>query len=255
VEFMESGWDVKHMVRLMVTSAAYRQSSAERPELATLDPENRLIARQAAIRLDAEEIRDNALSVSGLLVQKVGGDVSRPYQPARYYETLNFPAREYKPTFDERQFRRSVYVHWQRQFLHPWLLAFDAPTREECTAQRVISNTPTSALVLLNDPSYMEAARMLAARALAMKDLSDADRMRKTWRLATGRAPQGDEVAVLEALLKAHRKHYGENRDAAEAVTKIGMTPRGKDADVAELAAWTSVGRTLLNLSETITRN
>jgi hypothetical protein len=255
IEFMDSGWDIKHIIRLIVTSQAYRQSSAERPDLATADPENRLVARQASIRLDAESIRDNALAVSGLLVQKVGGEVSRPYQPARYYETLNFPAREYEPTRDERQFRRAVYVHWQRQFLHPWLLAFDAPTREECTAQRPVSNTPTAALVLLNDPSYVEAARALASRALGADCSTDADRAAWTWRLATGRRPEAEEIDVLVTLLEAHRNHYRDDDASADELTAIGMTPRTKDADLGELAAWTSVCRVLLNLSETITRN
>jgi hypothetical protein len=255
VEFMDSGWNVRHIVRLMVTSAAYRQSSAARPELATLDPENRLVARQLPLRLDAEQIRDNALSASGLLVMKTGGEVSRPYQPAKYYDTLNFPTREYEPTLDERQYRRSVYVHWQRQFLHPWLAAFDAPTREECTAQRPVSNTPTAALVLLNDPSFVEAARALAARALDQDCPTDADRVAWTWRLVTGREPQADEVEPLVALVDQHRGYYAEHRDAADEVTKIGMTARDEKADPPILAAWTSVCRVLLNLSETITRN
>jgi hypothetical protein len=257
IEFMESGWDVKRMVRLLVTSSAYRQSSAHRPELDAVDPENRLFARQSRVRLDAEQIRDNALAVSGLLVMKTGGDVSRPYQPAKYYEALNFPEREYKPTLDERQFRRSVYVHWQRQYLHPWLLAFDAPTREECTAQRPISNTPTAALVLLNDPSYVEAARALAARALSQEIPSDVDRVRIawTWRTVTSRDAQQDEVEILGALLKKHRQHFAENHDAAKALTTVGMTTPDDKNNVAEFAAWTSVCRALLNLSETITRN
>jgi hypothetical protein len=254
IEFMESGWDVKHMVRLLVTSSAYRQSSAPRSELDAIDPENRLFARQSRTRLDAEQIRDNALAVSGLLVMKTGGDVSRPYQPAKYYEALNFPEREYKATLDERQFRRSVYVHWQRQYLHPWLLAFDAPTREECTAQRPISNTPTAALVLLNDPSYVEMARALAARALAQASDDDQARIAWTWRTITGRDAQQDEIEIVEALLKKHRRHYAEDHEAAKSLTTVGMTaPDDKDI-VAEVAAWTSVCRAMLNLSETITR-
>jgi hypothetical protein len=255
VEFMQSGWNVKQMVRLIVTSSAYRQSSAPRPELDAIDPENRLVARQAPIRLDAEQIRDNALSVSGLLVMKTGGNVSRPYQPARYYEALNFPQREYAPTLDERQFRRAVYVHWQRQYLHPWLLAFDAPTREECTAQRPISNTPTAALVLLNDPSYIEAARALATRMLAAEFADDASRIDGAWRRATGRKPNAAERLVVVNLLQKHRRHYADNRDAATKLVSTGISRRDEGIDVTELAAWTSVCRALLNLSETIMRN
>lgn len=255
VEFMESGWDVKHMMRLMVTSAAYQQSSLPREELEATDPENRLLARQSRFRLDAEEIRDNALAVSGLLVMQTGGGVSRPYQPAGYYAPLNFPEREYQPTLDSAQFRRSVYVHWQRQFLHPWLLAFDAPTREECTAQRPMSNTPSAALVLLNDPSFVEAARALATRALTSNAANDAGRLEWTWRTAVGRAPKIEELELLQQLLTKHRNHFAAHPDDAAALLRVGMTEADAKLAPAELAAWTSVSRTLLNLNETISRN
>jgi hypothetical protein len=255
VEFMESGWDVKRLVRLMVTAGTYRQSSLPRPEIDALDPENRLLARQSRFRMDAEQIRDNALAVSGLLVMQTGGGVSRPYQPAGYYSPLNFPEREYEPSTDAEQFRRSVYVHWQRQYLHPWLLAFDAPSREECTAQRAISNTPSAALVLLNDPSFVEAARALAARAKASGGATDEQRLQWAWRAVTGRQSQSEEVALLKSLLDKHRAHFGEHRDAAGKLTAVGISKRAENLDEAELAAWTSVSRALLNLNETITRN
>ncbi len=160
VEFVESGWDMKHMIKLIVMSQTYRQSSLPRPELQKSDPYNRLLARQSRYRLDAEMIRDNALAVSGLLVHQVGGRSAKPYQPAGLLRHLNFPTREYQADVDENQYRRGVYTHWQRQFLHPAMQAFDAPAREECTAERPRSNTPLAALVLLNDPSYVEAARV-----------------------------------------------------------------------------------------------
>lgn len=255
VEFMESGWDVKHLMRLMVTSAAYRQSSLPRAELEATDPENRLLARQSRFRLDAEQIRDNALAVSGLLVMQTGGGVSRPYQPAAYYAPLNFPEREYAPTLDREQFRRSVYAHWQRQFLHPWLLAFDAPTREECTAQRPVSNTPSAALVLLNDPSFVEAARVLATRILNSNESTDGGRLEWAWRTVAGRKATIEEVALLQQLLEKHREHYASHAADAEALLKVGITPRDEKLNVAELAAWTSVSRAMLNLNETISRN
>jgi hypothetical protein len=254
-EFMDSGWDVKHLVRLMVTSNAYRQSSLPRKKLDAVDPDNRLVARQSRFRLDAEEIRDNALAVSGLLVQQVGGGVSRPYQPAGYYAPLNFPEREYQPSLDREQFRRSVYVHWQRQYLHPWLLAFDAPTREECTAQRPISNTPTAALVLLNDPSFLEAARARAERTLTTAATNDEQRLQWAWRTATGRQPTAEEQGLLEKLLAKHRKHYAKHPDAANELVSVGISRRDDGENAAELAAWTSVTRALLNLNETISRN
>lgn len=255
VEFMESGWDVKRLVKLMVTTSAYRQSSLPRPEIDAVDPENRLLARQGRFRLDAEQIRDNALAVSGLLVMQTGGDISRPYQPAGYYSPLNFPEREYAASKDANQYRRSVYAHWQRQFLHPWLMAFDAPTREECTAQRPISNTPGAALVLLNDPSFVEAARALAQRALGADATDDEGRLRWTWRRVVGREPKSEEIAMLSSLLQSHRQHFGGQREAATALVGVGNAPRDEKHDAAELAAWTSIGRTLLNLNETVSRN
>jgi hypothetical protein len=255
VEFMESGWDVKHTVRLMVESAAYRQASQARPEVEAADPQNRLVARQSRWRLDAEQIRDNALAVSGLLVMKTGGEISKPYQPAGYYAPLNFPQREYAASTDESQFRRSVYVHWQRQFLHPWLMAFDAPTREECTAQRPISNTPSAALVLLNDPSFVEGARALAARIVGGNFAEDDQRMRWAWRRVTGRDGTSEELAVLAALLAKHRQHYSVQGEAARALTSVGISPRNEEIPAGELAAWTSVSRALLNVNETISRN
>ena len=171
IEFMESGWDIKHMVKLIVNSKAYRQSSYENEKLRTLDPENRLIARQSSFRIDAEFIRDNALSVSGLLVNKIGGPSVKPYQPSGYWENLNFPRRTYKADSGQNQYRRGLYTHWQRQFLHPALIAFDAPSREECTANRPRSNTPLAALVMLNDPTQVESARALAQKILANQSL------------------------------------------------------------------------------------
>ncbi len=160
VEFYESGWDVKHMMKLIVMSRAYRQSSSASPELRARDPHNRLYARQSRFRLPAEMVRDNALAISGLLVTDYGGASVNPYQPAGYYRHLNFPERRYQADSDQRQWRRGIYVHWQRQFLHPMLKALDAPSREECTAQRPRSNTPLAALTLLNDPTFVEAARV-----------------------------------------------------------------------------------------------
>jgi hypothetical protein len=255
VEFMDSGWDMKHMIRLMVTTSAYRQSSLPRPEVEAIDPDNRLVARQSRFRLEAEQIRDNALAVSGLLVNKLGGEIVTPYQPAKYYSALNFPERDYTPSVGASQFRRGVYMHWQRQFLHPALLAFDAPTREECTAQRPISSTPSAALVLLNDPSFVEAARALAAAALRQPSQTDDARLRWAWRQVLGREAESSEAERLIRLLEKHRAEYAADPQAAEALVSVGISPRAEGVDLPELAAWTSVSRVLLNLNETITRN
>jgi hypothetical protein len=256
VDFMENGWDVKRLVRQMVTSRTYRQSSQPRAELEAVDPDNRLAARQTRCRLDAEQIRDNALAISGLLVMQTGGgEISKPYQPAGYYATLNFPTREYEPSTDSSQFRRSVYVHWQRQFIHPWLLAFDAPTREECTAQRAVSNTPSAALVLLNDPCFVEAARALATRALTADAADDRGRLDWAWHEATGRRAGDEELRLLDELLDEHREYFGQHAAEAKSLTEVGMSAKDQNHDPAELAAWTSVCRALLNLDETISRN
>jgi hypothetical protein len=240
----------------MVTSNAYRQTSVVNPKSEAIDPDNRLVARQSRFRLEAEQIRDNALSVSGLLVNKLGGDIVKPYQPAKYYASLNWPEREYVASTGDNQFRRSVYVHWQRQFVHPWLVAFDAPSREECTAQRPISSTPTAALVLLNDPSFGEAARVLAEHIVAKGPKTDSDRIQWAWRQVLGRRATAPELDRLRALLNKHRAQYAQDKEAAKAILSIGISKQPeKNADMAELAAWTSIGRVLLNLNETITRN
>jgi hypothetical protein len=253
-EFIESGWDIKHMIALIVTSNTYRQSSAMTPELREKDPTNRLLARQNRFRLDAEAIRDNALSVSGLLVDHVGGKSARPYQPAGYYAHLNFPRREYQASSGADLYRRSMYTHWQRTFVHPSLMAFDAPSREECTVSRPRSNTPLQSLVLLNDPIYVEAARKLAERVMLAHDWN-ASRLQRAFALVLQRAPTVQETEVLMGLLDKHLGRYRQHPEAANEVLKNGEAPVQEGIDAAELAAWTSVTRVLLTLHETITRS
>ncbi|MBI1373739.1 MAG: DUF1549 domain-containing protein [Phycisphaera sp.] len=254
-EFIDSGWDMKHMMRLLVTSTAYRQSSITPTQLAERDPYNQLVARQSRFRLPAEMVRDTALSVSGLLVDKLYGKPAKPYQPVGYYANLNFPTRKYTADRDENQYRRGVYTHWQRQYLHPALLAFDAPSREECTASRPISNTPLQALTLLNDPSFVEAAHAFAARILTEGGKTDSDRLDFAYRLAVARTPSAAERTLLTGLLDKHRAEFKADPKAAADVPTTGMTKAPAGVDPVELAAWTSVARTILNLNETITRN
>ena len=254
-EFIESGWNVKHLVRTIVTSRTYRQTSVATAESLARDPDNRLLARQSRFRLDAELVRDNALSISGLLAAKIGGPSVKPYQPAGYWENLNFPPREYDADTGESQYRRGVYVWWQRSFLHPSLLAFDAPSREECVAERTRSNIPQQALVLLNDPTYVETARAFAARMLKEGGADVPSRLTWAWRQALGRKPREDEVAAARAVLEKHLAQYKSDPAAAQAVLKIGLSPPPRDVSPAELAAWISVARILLNLHETITRS
>lgn len=255
-EFRDSGWNVKHMVRLMVTSATYRQSSRAPEVLREADPDNRLLARQSAPRLDAEFVRDGALAVSGLLVDHLFGPSTKPYQPAGYYSQLNFPKREYEADEGGNQYRRGLYTHWQRTFLHPSLAAFDAPTREECTAERVRSNTPQQALVLLNDPTYVEAARAFAMRIIREGGTSVDSRIQFAMREALGRTALPGEVEILQRLQKSHAKQYAADPEAAEKLLSVGnAAPGTADMPPAELASWVSVARAILNLHEVITRS
>ena len=255
IEFMESGWDIKHMVKLIVNSKAYRQSSYENEKLRTLDPENRLIARQSSFRIDAEFIRDNALSVSGLLVNKIGGPSVKPYQPSGYWENLNFPRRTYKADSGQNQYRRGLYTHWQRQFLHPALIAFDAPSREECTANRPRSNTPLAALVMLNDPTQVESARALAQKILANQSLiDDKSKIQAMVMQVLSRQALDDEITALKSLLKKHKTEFSNNPNAAKELVSVGNLNPPENMKPESLAPWISVGRALLNLHETITR-
>ncbi len=255
VEFRESGWDIKHMIKLMAMSSTYRQSSQVGEELKQRDPYNELLARQARYRIDAEMVRDNALSISGLLSQRIGGGTARPYQPAGYWALLNFPTREWQKDSGEGLYRRGLYTYWCRTFLHPSLAAFDAPPREECTVDRPRSNTPLQALVLLNDPTYVEAARAFAERIVAQGG-SDADsRVRFAVQHALMRSPTADEVKILDGLYHRHLDRYRADKSSAEALLTVGDHQAPKDIEPAELAAWTSLARAILNLHETVTRN
>jgi hypothetical protein len=254
IKFVESGWDVRHMLKLIAMSRAYRQSSYVSDGTLTADPGNRLFSRQSRFRLPAEAVRDNALFISGLLVQKVGGPSVKPYQPAGYYRHLNFPTRKYAQHNDERQWRRGLYVHWQRQFLHPMLKAFDAPRREECTAQRPRSNTPLASLTLLNDPTFVEAARSFAARILD-DARDDRARLDTAFRLAVSRSPDDFERKLVMQLLVDSRGQFRADEAAARALVSTGLAPEDDGVSVVEHAAWTTVARAILTLGETTTRN
>lgn len=254
-EFIESGWDLKRTIKLLVTSRAYKQSSRETRELHNRDPLNRLLARQASFRYPAEAVRDTALSISGLLVDVQGGASVHPYQPAGYYRHLNFPEREYQSDKDERQWRRAVYTHWQRQYLHPMLKAFDAPSREECTAERPRSNTALAALVLLHDPTFVEAARAFATRVVREGGTATDERIIYAVRQALCRSPDADELQALAALLRTSEESFAAASDDAERLLAVGLTPIPADLNHAQLASWTMVARAILNLSETLTRN
>jgi hypothetical protein len=257
-EFMEGGahpWDMKHIVRMVATSHTYRQASNGNPQADERDPDNRLLSRQSRFRVEAEVVRDVALAVSGLLVEKFGGPSVRPYQPDGYLAAMNFPKREYSASRGEDLYRRSIYTQWQRMFLHPSLQVFDAPSREECTVNRSSSNTPLQALVLLNDPIFVEAARVFAARILEGGGGTLDAQLDWAYSRALNRVPGRNERRILAEL---HRKALARFRDGEEDAARliaVGETPAPAQAAPAELAAMTAVARAILNLHETITRN
>lgn len=257
-EFVRTGWDVRAMQRLIVTSATYRQSSAVSPDLLEKDPENRLLARGPRHRLPAEMIRDTALAASGLLNGAIGGPSVFPYQPAGLWEEMafgdGFSAQAYEQSHGLDLYRRGMYTFWKRTVPPASLATFDAPDREKCTARRALTNTPLQALVLLNDPTYVEAARALAERVLR-EGGRDADRrLTYAFRLATARKPTGGESRVLRQLLAAQLAAFGRDRTRALALLAVGESPRDKRLDPAEHAAWTTVASAILNLDETITK-
>ncbi len=251
-EFVESGWDIKHLIREIVTSRTYRQSSDVSDQLYEIDPYNRLLARQSPVRLSAEIIRDNSLKISGLLNTKLGGFSSRPYQPPGHYRNLNFPKRKYAHDTDEDQYRRGVYTHWQRTFLHPMMTAFDASGRDECVVKRDLSNTPLQALNLLNDPTQVEAARALAEGLLDIGN--DNARIETAYTRALARKPTVKERRTLKAFLNRERKRFERADNQSEEFLAIGLKQPDPIHNSAELAALTSMSRAILNLHETITR-
>lgn len=258
-EFIRTGWDVKALQRLIVTSATYRQSSKATPALLEKDPENRLLARAPRVRLQAEFIRDQALAVSGLLVPKIGGASVKPYQPPRLWEELafggGFTAQTYEQDHGEKLYRRSMYTFWKRTSPPPSLQAFDAPEREFCVVSRSNSNTPLQALVLMNDPTYVEASRKFAERLLTQTTATPKDRAMIAFRMALVRPPKSAELEALLALYQGQLERFQKDRGAAEKLLSVGESPRNEKLDVAELAAWTGVCNALLTLDEAITRN
>jgi len=255
VEFREGGWDMKKMAKMLVLSHTYRQVSGLRPELRDIDPNNRMLASQNPRRLEAEVVRDNALAIAGLLNLEMGGPPSKPYQPDDYYSGLQFPDRKYVADKDEYQYRRAVYMHWQRTFLHPMLANFDAPSREDCVAIRTNANSPQQALTLLNDTTFVEAARAWAARLLAEAGANDEARLNLAFQQSVARSISDKEKTSLKTFLDRMRTEYKTRPEDAAKLKKVGLVLAPTGVDDVELAAWTSVCRVILNLHETITRN
>ena len=253
VEFIDSGWDVKHMVRLIVMTDAYRRTTVASAEQQKIDPENRYFTRQSRWRLEAEIVRDNALAVSGLLSHRLGGRSVRPYQPANYWFRL-YKDADYNQDHGEDLYRRGLYTYWRRSFWHPSLRAFDAPAREECVAERPRSNTPQQSLVLLNDPTYVEAARALAGRLIQDGGPSVGGRLKLAYRLAVSRDPTEFELDALTRFALQQIERLSDDEATAGKLVSAGESPRPHDIAVTEYAAWTVVARVILNLHETISR-
>jgi len=257
-EFVRTGWDIRAMQRLIVTSATYRQSSRVTPALLEKDPENRLLARGPRFRLPAEMIRDTALAVSDLLNDEIGGPSVLPYQPKGLWEELAFgdgySAQTYEQSHGKDLYRRGMYTFWKRTAPPASLATFDAPDREKCTGRRALTNTPLQALVLLNDPTYVEAARALAQRTLLYGGTDEKSRLNFAFRLATARKPSGKETGVLRKLLETELKSFGQNPQSATKLLGVGESTRDKRLSSVELAAWTTVASVILNLDETVTR-
>lgn len=248
-------WDVKHLLRTMVTSATYKQSSLATPELDKRDPDNRLLARQSRFRMGAESVRDTALEISGLLVRQFGGATARPYEPEGYLAALNFPKRAWSASHGDDLYRRSVYTHWQRTFLHPSLANFDAPSREECTVSRVSSDTPLQALDLLNDPIFVEAARVFAEKILEKGGKTLEAKLAWAFERSLERKPNNTELKVLRDLYQSAAIHFNMDPAAVAGLLAIGDSPVPRNMKPADLAIMTSVARVILNLHEAITRD
>ena len=255
VDFVENGWDVKRMIKQIALSATYRQMSRLTPQLAQVDPENILLARSPRFRLQGEFIRDTALDVSGLLVERIGGPSVKPYQPPNIWNevSLNGGLR-YKRDGGEKLYRRSMYTYWKRSAPMPNMLIFDAPTREKCMIQRPITNTPLQALVTLNDPQFVEAARALGQRLIKEGGNGTASRIDYGFKLTLSRPATGSEVTVIERVLGEQLKRFRDDPKKAKEFLGVGEMPRDETIDAVEHAAWMVVGQLLLNMDETLTR-
>lgn len=258
-EFVRTGWDIKAMQRLIVTSATYRQASRVSPELLARDPENRLLARGPRFRLPAEFVRDQALAISGLLNDQIGGAAVSPYQPGGLWEELSsradggrFTAQVFVQSHGRDLYRRSMYTFWKRNSPPPSLITFDAPDRQLCTVRRSRTNTPLQALVLMNDPTYVEASRKLAERMMGLD--SPDGRIAFAFRLATAREPTATERGVLTKLFDAQLAAYRARPEDAVKLLGVGESKRDEKLDAAELAAYTMVANAILNLDETVTK-
>lgn len=250
-DFM-SDWDTKRAIKQMVMSATYCQSAQVSPELLERDSENRLLAHGPRQRLEAEFLRDNALAIAGVLNPKIGGKSIKPAQPAGTWEINEMSGYSYDKSTGDDLYRRGLYVYWRRSTVYPSFVTLDAPTREFCVAQRAKTSTPLQALVLMNDPVFVEAARALAQRILAQPELDPRQRIEFAWRLALARTPTETETSILIRTLDQQLATYQADPDAASKLVAVGDLARPESLDVVQLAAWTALSNVILNLNETL---
>jgi hypothetical protein len=259
VDFREHGWDLKRLVRLVANSATYGQDSRSIDELNERDPENRLLAHGPRQRLTGEMLRDQALSLGGLLHDEIGGPPVYPYQPTNLYKGIvvaaDYPGTSYTESTGDELYRRSLYTFWKRTVPHPSLSTFDVPDREVCTARRAKTNTPLQALATMNDTFQVESARKLGERMLLQGGASPVERVSFAFELATARKPSAAELTTLDALLSRRLANYQQDPTAAKAFLSVGASPINSRLDPVELAAYANVASLILNLDETISRN
>jgi hypothetical protein len=253
LEFQQNGWNTNALQKTIIMSSAYRQSSKPSGELLQKDPENRLLARGPRLRLGPEMIRDQALAVSGLLVNKVGGPSVKPYQPAGLWQELA-GGKGYEADKGEGLYRRSLYTYWKRTIAPPSMVNFDSPNRETCTVRETRTNTPLQALNLMNDVTFLEAARKLAERVLLEGGINADQRIDYAFRLVLSRAPSASEKRVLEETLNKFRSRYADDGKAAEEFVSNGDSPRNPKVPAEELASYTAIASVLLNLDEAVTK-
>jgi hypothetical protein len=253
IEFMDSGWNVKALQRIIVTSATYRQSSRTTPELLEKDPDNRLLARGPRVRLGPEVIRDSALAASGLLVEQLGGPSVKPYQPPGLWQELA-GGDGYVQDKGDALYRRSLYTYWKRTVTPPFMANFDSPNREVCTVYESRTNTPLQALDLMNDVTFLEAARKLGERMMQEGGASPESRINYGFELLLARPPKDPERQILIDTLGTFEAKYRSDPKAAEEYLAYGESRRSSNADIAELAAYTAVASLMVNLDETVTK-
>ena len=254
VEFRENGWDIKDLLRQIVCSATYRQSSSPVADVLQKDPQNKLLSRGPRFRLEAEMVRDQALAISGLLSHKQGGPSVYPPQPPGLWRAAFNGERTWATSSGDDRYRRGLYTYWRRTVPYPSMAAFDAPSREICTLRRISTNTPLQAFVTLNDPAYVEAAQALARRVVAEGGSTVESRSEFALRLALCRPPQQEQIEQLVALYRDELKHYQQDKEAATQIATEPLGPVPTGCDASELAAWTVVSNVILNLDGVLTK-